>query len=114
MQWRDHYPQDSVAGCCFVTGDYDPSGGVIDLDIFVDSMQPWGRLCVSPKAVRDMVTTLGLVWPDHDVEAALADREAEVVRLRAENQRMRAAIAKVIDAAKLAQLNDWVAGRVLS
>jgi len=109
MQKRDAYPADTVTGSCFITGDYDPSEGVVDLDINLDVLPPWGRLCVSPKAVRMLVTTLGLQWPDADVTARNVELDSEVTKLREENRRMRAAFARIVDASKLAQVQDWVA-----
>lgn len=96
-----------MRGACFITGDYDPSGGVIDLDIFVDSMQPWGRLCISPKAVRMLVTTLGLEWPTDDFTEQLDDMVDRNEALRDENRRLREALAHVIRAGELAKLGTW-------
>lgn len=110
MQRRDQYPNDSVTGGCFVTGDYDPTGGVIDLDIFVDSMPPWGRLCLSPKAVRDMVTTLG--WTTLADSQLVAEYEALVVaneKLVEENRRMRAAVAHIVRTVELGRIDhSWL------
>lgn len=109
MQLRHAYPDDAVAGACFVTGDYDPTPGVIDLDIFVDSMPPWGRLCLSAKAVRDMVVTLGWTWPSDDVLDANVELADEARVLREENQRLRNALAHILDAKTLARIDTWAA-----
>jgi len=101
MQLRGAYPpNDTVGGCCFITKDEDTSEGIIDLDIFVDSMQPFGRLCVSPKAVRMMVQVLGLEWPSEDAAALNAALTAELLTLREENAGLRFALETVVDAVK--------------
>jgi hypothetical protein len=100
MQLRPAYPNDTVKGACFVTGDYDTSEGIIDLDIFVDSMPPYGRLCLSPKAVRMLVQVLGYEWPSDDAAALNARLTAELLVLRAENERMLSVLGKITTALK--------------
>jgi len=108
MRASDVYPHDALTGSCFVTGDYDPSHGIVDLEIYLDALPPFGRLCVSGTAVRDMVTCLGLQWPDADIEAELVAALEESARLRAENVRLRKAIARIVDAARMSAIEDWM------
>lgn len=107
MLRRDAYPTDAITGSCFVTGDYTP-GNIVDLEIYVDALPPYGRLCLSEKAVRDMVTALGLKWPSADLEAQLEDAQASVAHLREENQRLRKAVANILRATELAKLEEWI------
>ena len=108
MRRSDVYPHDALTGSCFVTGDYDPSQGVVDLEIYVDALPVYGRLCLSPKAVRDMVTCLGWEWPSAELEQQVLDVAVDNVRLREENQRLRKAMAGILRAAELAKLEDWM------
>jgi hypothetical protein len=99
MQLRSAYPpNDTVGGCCFITKDEDTSEGIIDLDIYVDSMQPFGRLCVSPKAVRMMAQVLGWEPPDADTLKLNLSLTAEVLMLREQNERLNTAVNRVLDA----------------
>src|SRR3954463_5195964 len=107
MRRVDAYPQDAVTGSCFVTGDYQP-GEIVDLEIYLDALPPYGRLCVSSKAVRDMVTALGWAWPSAEQESQLEALLGDVDRLRDENQRMRKAVASILSAAKLSGLDEWM------
>ena len=110
MQKRDAYPTDSVKGACFLTGDYSTDEGIIDLDTFVDSMPPYGRLCVSPKAVRMLVQVLG--WDSMASEELVRVNEElreSNVKLRQENAEMRAALVSVLDARRMAKIDAWVA-----
>lgn len=91
MQLRDHYPADTAIGACFITGDYSTDDGVIDLDLWLDGLPPFGRLCVSAKAVVMMMSTLGWELPPDNV--AEANR-----RLVEENRALKAANGKLRDA----------------
>ena len=57
-----HYPHDAVKGACFISGRYEVAAGehVLDTGIDVESLPAYGRLCLSQRAVLDMVETLGL------------------------------------------------------
>jgi hypothetical protein len=105
MQKRDAYPFDTATGACFLTGNYDPAEGIVDLDRYLDALPPFGRLCLSPTAVRMLVQTMG--WELADLES-LGALQNEVDELRAENQRLRAAIAHILDARTLARIDDWM------
>jgi len=108
MQRRDAYPIDTATGSCFLTGDYDTSEGVVDLDLYLDVLPPFGRLCISPKAVRMLVQVMGWEWPEQDLVANMEAVVNENHRLRQENQRMRGAVARILQASKLALLDEWV------
>lgn len=107
MRRSDIYPTDALTGSCFVTGDYTP-GNIVDLEIYVDALPPYGRLCLSTKAVRDMVTCLGWRWPDADLEADLHEANLIADRLREENHRLRKAVANILKATELAKLDTWM------
>lgn len=94
MERRDHYPTDTVTGGCFLTGDYATDEGVVDLNVNLDTLPAWGRLCISPKAVRGLVTTLG--WELRS--EADSKLKVENKRLKAENDRMHAAVDGVLTA----------------
>jgi len=91
MQLRDHYPSDTAVGACFITGDYSTDDGIIDLDLWLDTLPPFGRLCVSAKAVVMMMSTLGWELPPENV--AEANR-----RLNEDNKALKHANAKLRDA----------------
>lgn len=108
MQRRDAYPVDTATGSCFLTGDYDPSEGIVDLDLYLDVLPPFGRLCVSAKAVRMMVQVLGFEWPTDEYSAQLDIVLEEQARLRDENLKLRKALTSIVNASKLAALDDWM------
>ena len=107
MRGVDAYPHDAVTGSCFITGDYAP-GEIVDLEIYLDALPPYGRLCVSGKAVRDMVTALGWAWPSAEQDAQLDMLVEANAHLRDENQKMRKAVAAILSAAKLSGLQEWM------
>lgn len=107
MRGIDAYPHDAVTGCCFVTGDYSP-GEIVDLEIYLDALPPYGRLCVSGKAVRDMVTALGWTWPSKEQDSEFNELVAENAQLREQNYEMRRACAHILTAANLAKVKDWM------
>ena len=107
MQLRDAYPADTATGACFLTQDYDTRDGIIDLDLYLDVLPPFGRLCISPKAVRMLVQTLGLEWPDASVGDELINVLDDNSRLRQENQRLRSALSRIIEAKDLSRIDGW-------
>lgn len=74
------YPLDAVTGGCFVLSRWEvPEGGqVLDLDIDVENLPNFGRLCLSEDAVRTMVTALGWKLLTPEVEAEM-DATQEVL-----------------------------------
>lgn len=109
MRRSDAYPHDALTGSCFITGDYS-TDEIVDLEIYVDALPPYGRLCVSGKAVRDMVTALGWTWPSAEQDAQLDELLEELMRLREDNLRMRKACAHILDAVKLSKVQEWMVG----
>lgn len=105
MQTRDRFPVDAVTGGDFVTGRYQlaPGERVVDLDVDLDALPAWGRLCVHQQTVELMMVALG--WT-HDENLTAKNRalQAEVTRLRKVNKQMRNAVLAVIDAANEAGL----------
>lgn len=104
MQHRDAYPYDTVTGACFITGDYDVSEGCVDLDTYLDVLPAFGRLCLSPSAVRQLVTTMGWHLADDEAVAVL---HQEVEDVRTENMRLRRAIAEIFNARTLSAVDRW-------
>lgn len=101
MQLRSVYPVDTATGACLVTHDYDPSEGVIDLDVDLDTLPTFGKLCLSAKAVRAMADLLGYSLSSKAaVEALRAERDsvtAELADLRARVQLVYESIMNVAD-----------------
>jgi hypothetical protein len=108
VQLRPAYPHDTVTGACFLTGDYGTDEGIIDLDLFVDSMPPYGRLCISPKAVRMLVQVLGYEWPSADVTKELNEMAGLYVQAHEENIKMRKALSHILEAKDLARIENWM------
>jgi len=104
MQTRAAYPTDAVTGGCFVTRRYEiaPGERIVDLDVDLDTLPAWGRLCVSELGVRMMARCLDIEIPDHDVMDANAKLRATNTLLRSENTKLRNAIGAVLEAAYLA------------
>jgi hypothetical protein len=104
MQLRDRYPVDTVTGACLVTrrSDVEP---IVDLDLDVDTLPAWGRICISQTGVRQLMTCLGWELPEENVLAANAKLRDDNRVLRKENTGLRAAIRNVLDAATIAGLD---------
>jgi hypothetical protein len=103
VQIRPAYPPDTVTGGCFISRDYEETP-VIDLDIYMDALPPFGRMCVSPKAVRMMMAALGWKQMTQDEHYALDDLQAANDRLTMENHALRSALGNIIEAAALCEL----------
>ena len=104
MQTRTAYPTDTVTGGCFISGDYSTDEPIVDLDIYIDALPPFGRLCVSAKAVRMLVATMGWQLMSEDVLVGLDEANDDNRRLAAENRRLRNALSNIIEAAALCEL----------
>lgn len=103
MQRRDAYPVGTATGACLVTGDYAPEPeGIIDLDVDLDALPPFGKLCLSAKAVRLMADALGYdLTPKVEVQGLrdeLAATKGELEDLRARVQLLVDALLEVADA----------------
>jgi len=103
------YPLYASGNCCFITQRYELDAGelVLDLDIETE-MVPEGRLCVSEQAVRAMAHELGLYVAGDDVVVDNERLTKEVATLREENQRMRSAVQRILEATRLSKLEDWM------
>jgi hypothetical protein len=106
MQLRDRYPVDAVGGGDFVTGNstIEPGERIVDLDVDLDALPMWGRLCVHERTVRLMADLLGLCV-DGAMPARLATANDELMRLRAVNRRLRDALGAVVEVGALIKIN---------
>lgn len=102
MQLRDAYPAHAVGGCCLVTGSSKVEP-IVDLDLDLDTLPPFGRICISASGVRLLATCLG--W---DIDPTLNDQldqvRAERDELDEENRTLRAHLATIADALKVSQV----------
>ena len=108
MQLRDRYPVDTVTGACLITRRSDVET-IVDLDLDVDTLPAWGRICISESGVRQLMTCLGWELPEENVLDANAKLRADNRSLRTENTALRTAIRNVLDAATLAGLEPVAA-----
>lgn len=92
MRLLSAFPPDSVGGHCFITRKYDPSEGVIDLNVDLEELPPHGRLCIHPVAVRAMCDLVGWVPVDK------ADRKNRLDELDRENADLRRQLAEAQNA----------------
>lgn len=106
MQLRDRFPVDAVGGGDFVSGNsgLEPGERIVDLDVDLDALPMWGRLCVHERTVAMMADLLGLCV-DGAMPARLATANDQLMRLRAVNRKLREALGAVIDVAALIKLN---------
>lgn len=104
MQQRGRYPDDVLTGGCFISGDYSTAEPIVDLDIYVETLPPFGRLCVSAKGVRMLVAAMGWELMSDFQREEYDEAHAEVDRLTVENRALRGALAKLIDVAALVDL----------
>lgn len=107
MQARPAYPLDAVTGGCIVTRRYEvaPDEQICDLDVDLDTLPAWGRLCVSELGVRMMANCLGLnIVEPGTLEALKGENDG----LRAENTRMRRAFSEIAHAVNHAGIARYV------
>lgn len=102
MQVFGSMPPYANGGSCVVTrrSRVEPGERVLCLDVDVESLQPWGMLCVNSSAVKLMVNELGWTLLDDDGERKRAQERRRLTALREENKVLRAALAHIADAAK--------------
>lgn len=114
MRTWDHYPFDSVKGGCFVLGRYEVPRGekVLDLDIDMDSLPQFGRLCLSEAAVRCMVVELGWELLTPQLSAHLDSLQSEVDDLRAQLDELSDAMVGMVDVPAVRAALEVVARRV--
>lgn len=100
MQLRDRFPVDAVTGGDFATGrwEIEPGERVVDLDVDLDALPAWGRLCLHERTVRLMMNTLGWNY-DPEISSKVQKQAAEITRLRKINKQMRDALVSVVEAA---------------
>src|SRR5262245_111874 len=113
MQRRDSYPLDTVTGACLVTGSSDlKHGPIVDLDLDVETLPAWGRVCVSAQGVRLMATCLG--WNvDPTIDDQLDQLRAERDELEEENHQLRKVLSAVTDALRVAEVMALASADVL-
>lgn len=99
MQVYDAYPARAVGGACFITKNYDLSGGqrVVSLDIDLSNQPMTGLVCISEEGVRQMNVALGWIADEQGAQN-LADARAEVELLRAKVTEQEAALAAISQA----------------
>lgn len=107
MQVRDRYPVDAVTGGCIITGDYSTNEPIVDLDLDVEVLPPFGRICISAKGVRLMCRAL-----DWDIDPDLPEQrdalQAQVDDLEAENRDLRSKLQAIADIFKVSQIMSVV------
>lgn len=103
MQRRDRYPVDVVTGGCLVTGDYSNREQIVDLDLDVETLPAWGKICISATGVRLMATCLG--WNvDPTIDDQLAQLTAERDELEEENRELKAHLQTIADALRVSEV----------
>jgi hypothetical protein len=103
MQLRDRYPVDTVTGACLVTGNSTVKGDIVDLDLDVDTLPAWGRVCISAEGVRLMATCLG--WNvDPTIDDQLSQLRAERDELEEENHQLREKLRTIADALRVSEV----------
>lgn len=103
MQLRDRYPADVVTGGCVITGDYSTDEPIVDLDLDVDTLPAFGRICISAKGVRLLNRCLG--WDvDPDLPEQLDALRAQLDDAERENLALRNHLRTVAEALKVSQV----------
>lgn len=102
MQVFNKVPPYAVGGSCFITKRSTLGEGerCLSLDIDIESLPPFGMLCINEGAVRLMVNTLGLQLLDREATDKGRKDRRRISELRDENKVLRAALASLADAAR--------------
>lgn len=114
MRAQGSYPYDAVGGGCFVTGRYEFAAGerCVVLDIDMDSLPPYGMLCLSERAVACMMNELGWERLSPELNEHLDELESEVERLRSTVEELADAMTGMVDVPAVKAALDVVARRV--
>jgi hypothetical protein len=99
MRVAKTYPPGTVGGCCFITkrSEIRKNERVIDLEIELDTLPSFGRLCINEGAVRLMAAALDLQFDDNpELVTELGEKIAE---LQHENDELRELMRRMVDIA---------------
>jgi hypothetical protein len=103
MQLRDRYPYDTLTGACLVTGSSAVGEPIVDLDLDVETLPAWGRLCISAQGVRLLNTCLG--WNvDPTVDDQLDQLRAERDELEEANHQLTEKLRTIADALRVSEV----------
>jgi hypothetical protein len=103
MQLRSSFPVDTVTGACLITGSSGIDEPIVDLDLDVDTLPAWGRVCISANGVRLLNTCLG--WNvDPTVDDQLDQLRAERDELEEENHQLREKLRTIADALRVSEV----------
>jgi hypothetical protein len=104
MQLRNAFPLDTVTGACLVTGSSDlKHGPIVDLDLDLETLPAWGRICISAQGVRLLNTCLG--WNvDPTIDDQLDQLRAERDELEEENHQLKEKLRTIADALRVSEV----------
>jgi hypothetical protein len=103
MQLRDRFPDHAATGACIVTGSSRADEPIIDLDVDLEALPMWGRLCVSANGVRLLNTCLG--WNvDPTLDDQIAQLTAERDELEEENHQLKEKMRTIADALRVSEV----------
>lgn len=103
MQLRDVYPVDTVGGSCLITGNSTVKGAIVDLDLDVETLPAWGRVCISAEGVRLMIRCLGWELLEPDMAENMDALRSQVDDLEDENRQLRNHLRTIAEALKVSE-----------
>lgn len=102
MKNRTAYPADTATGACLITRSsrVKPGETIIDLQMDVESLPSYGRLCIHEHGVRLLNVQLGWQVRDPDEDEQIEQMRATMEELRSELTAARDALRAVFAAAE--------------
>jgi len=101
MKTLEAFPIDTATGACLILRKSDPAkvGRIVQLDVDLEGMPPFGVLCISEKGVEVLNAQLDLKVVPKGTRDEVKVKNAELESMRADNDQLRAALRDVFNAA---------------
>ena len=93
------YPPGVATGGCFITGRYEVGVNerVLDLEVEIDNLPPFGRLCLCEPILQGMVTEMGWRLVTPELQAEHDDLVVELAETHEQLAELMAAMAGIVN-----------------